>query len=154
MTHCKIRFLIPIRVATPSALVHQQVYNTIMSAKFKNCGHNEHQIWLAYSNWQAKSNIPGPFLSNAISSLFPGLCSLVGGRPKPSPSLKLFSFLYPKSQLPATVSLDDQVQSYNAQIFESSAIEPEQVSQVPLLKTSYFWKTCHQCIKRLAKLYS
>lgn len=41
-----------------------------------------------------------------------GLCSLVGGRPKPSPCLKLFSFLYPKSQLPATVTLDDNVQTF------------------------------------------
>ena len=33
----------------------------------------------------------------------PGLCAFVGGRPKISPVLKLFSFLYPKSEVPATV---------------------------------------------------
>jgi len=35
----------------------------------------------------------------------PGLCAFVGGRPKISPVLKLFSFLYDKSKLPAQVHL-------------------------------------------------
>ena len=33
----------------------------------------------------------------------PGLCGLVGGRPKVSPVLKLFSFLHAKSNIPVTI---------------------------------------------------
>ena len=58
---------------------------------------------------------------------FKGLCSLVGGRPKPSPCLKLFSFLYPKSLLPATVTLDDQIKTYVAPIFDQK-VEKDQVT--------------------------
>ena len=42
----------------------------------------------------------------------PGLCQLVGGRPKPSPCLKLFSFLFPKSNLPAKIQLNDDTIEY------------------------------------------
>ena len=42
----------------------------------------------------------------------PGLCQLVGGRPKPSPCLKLFSFLYPKTQLPAQIQLNEETIDY------------------------------------------
>jgi hypothetical protein len=37
-----------------------------------------------------------------------GITSFVGGRPKPTPCLKLFSFLYPKSKLDATITLGDK----------------------------------------------
>ena len=36
-----------------------------------------------------------------------GITAVVGGRPKPSPCLKLFSFLYPKSKMDATVQLQE-----------------------------------------------
>ena len=42
----------------------------------------------------------------------PGLCSLVGGRPKVSPCLKLFSFLFPKTSLPSTIQLDGEKLTY------------------------------------------
>jgi hypothetical protein len=51
---------------------------------------------------------------------------MVGGRPKPSPCLKLYSFLYPKNLLPAKISLDDQVQTYEAQLFEGHSMEKEE----------------------------
>jgi len=50
----------------------------------------------------------------------PGITAVVGGRPKPSPCLKLFSFLYPKSKVEATIELDDgSTQTYQAAEFES-----------------------------------
>jgi hypothetical protein len=39
-------------------------------------------------------------IAPAGTGMAPGLTTLVGGRPKVSPVLKLFSFLYPKDLLP------------------------------------------------------
>jgi hypothetical protein len=39
---------------------------------------------------------------------FAGITSFVGGRPKPTPCLKLFSFLYPKSKLDAKITMGDK----------------------------------------------
>eukprot|EP00088_Acartia_fossae_P052439 TRINITY_DN5923_c0_g1_i1.p1 TRINITY_DN5923_c0_g1~~TRINITY_DN5923_c0_g1_i1.p1 ORF type:complete len:620 (-),score=121.10 TRINITY_DN5923_c0_g1_i1:453-2312(-) len=51
----------------------------------------------------------------------PGITAVVGGRPKPSPCLKLFSFLHPKSQMDATVTLDSGAsETYKAPEFEAS----------------------------------
>ena len=36
----------------------------------------------------------------------PGITAVVGGRPKASPCLKLFSFLYPKQKLDATITIE------------------------------------------------
>ena len=49
-------------------------------------------------------------IASAGTGMAPGLCMLVGGRPKPIPCLKLFSYLYPKKELPATVTLGDKTE--------------------------------------------
>ena len=76
---------------------------------------------------------------------------MVGGRPKPSPCLKLFSFLYPKSLLPATVTLDDKIKTYVAPIFDQKVEKDQvisyfQVEKVasyiqPGIKKSEFWSS-------------
>ena len=38
-----------------------------------------------------------------------GITAVVGGRPKPVPCLKLFSFLYPKSKMDAKIEMNEQV---------------------------------------------
>jgi len=43
-------------------------------------------------------------IAAAGTGMAPGLCAFVGGRPKISPVLKLFSFLYPKTEIPAEVT--------------------------------------------------
>jgi len=55
---------------------------------------------------------------------------MVGGRPKPSPCLKLFSFLYPKTNLPALVTLDDQTFTYEAEIFDQKEEPKEHLNEV------------------------
>ena len=49
---------------------------------------------------------------------------MVGGRPKPSPCLKLFSFLYPKNLLPAKITLDDRTETYEAKTFDQT-VDPK-----------------------------
>ena len=41
-----------------------------------------------------------------ISGMAPGLCGLIGGRPKVSPVLRLFSFLHRKKNVPAYVTFN------------------------------------------------
>ncbi|XP_078457152.1 uncharacterized protein LOC144722701 [Lampetra planeri] len=45
-------------------------------------------------------------IASAGTSMAPGLTGIVGGRPKISPVLKLFSFLYPKNQTKVDLSLN------------------------------------------------
>jgi len=54
----------------------------------------------------------------------PGITAVVGGRPKPSPCLKLYSFLQAKSSMPATVTVNGEQETYNCPAFESSP-QPE-----------------------------
>jgi len=62
----------------------------------------------------------------------PGITAVVGGRPKPSPCLKLYSFLQAKSSMPATVTVNGEKETYNCPSFESSPA-PEIASPTPTL---------------------
>jgi len=47
-------------------------------------------------------------IAQAATAMAPGLTGLVGGRPKPSPMIRLFSFLWPKDQIAVSYTLNDQ----------------------------------------------
>jgi hypothetical protein len=47
-------------------------------------------------------------IAQAATGMAPGLTGLVGGRPKPSPMIRLFSFLWPKDKIDVGFNLDDQ----------------------------------------------
>lgn len=65
----------------------------------------------------------------------PGICGVVGGRPKPTPNLKLFSFLYPKSKVDATVFMDGAEEKYVAeQLGEGEALVENKDEKVSLPK--------------------
>jgi len=44
----------------------------------------------------------------AGTSMAPGTCGLGGGRPTPSPVIRLFSFLVPKTEVPVSIDVDGQ----------------------------------------------
>ena len=70
-------------------------------------------MWMSVKHKEKKAlDIWAREIASAGTGMAPGLSALVGGRPKPSPCLKLFSFLYPKSMLPATIQLNDQQIEY------------------------------------------
>jgi hypothetical protein len=46
-------------------------------------------------------------IAQAATAMAPGLTGLVGGRPKPSPMIRLFSFLWPKDQIAVSYNLND-----------------------------------------------
>jgi len=67
----------------------------------------------------------------------PGITAVVGGRPKASPCLKLFSFLYPKQKLDATITIEGQTETYSAKSVDPEpSPEPEGPLQENLLRGS------------------
>ncbi len=50
-------------------------------------------------------------IAQAATAMAPGLTGLVGGRPKPSPMIRLFSFLWPKDEIGVSYNLNDQASS-------------------------------------------
>ena len=65
-----------------------------------------------------------------------GITAVVGGRPKPSPCLKLYSFLQAKSSMPATVTVNGEQETYTCPAFESSPQPEITPPTVNLLKGS------------------
>ncbi|XP_042908613.1 uncharacterized protein [Parasteatoda tepidariorum] len=49
----------------------------------------------------------------------PGSTTMVGGRPKASTLLKLFSFLYPKNKIQAKITYEGKTESYTPVLFEN-----------------------------------
>lgn len=49
-------------------------------------------------------------IASSGTGMAPGLCGMVGGRPKATPCLKLFSFLYPKEKLAAKIQMNELVE--------------------------------------------
>ncbi|ELU13633.1 hypothetical protein CAPTEDRAFT_224800 [Capitella teleta] len=76
-------------------------------------GPREAVVWLAAHHHDKKAL---QFMSREIApagtGMAPGLTAIIGGRPKVSPVLKLYSFLYPKEKLPATVTINDSALDY------------------------------------------
>ncbi|XP_077867885.1 uncharacterized protein LOC102801419 [Saccoglossus kowalevskii] len=66
-------------------------------------------LWLAAHHSNKKAlEILAREVAPAGTGMAPGLMSLVGGRPKVSPVLKLFSFLHPKDKIQVKVHMDDK----------------------------------------------
>ena len=72
---------------------------------------DEVAMWLAVQHENKKAlQVLGMEIASAGTGMAPGLTGLVGGRPKVSPVLKLFSFLQPKNNFDIEVHLDDRVE--------------------------------------------
>ncbi|CAL1541216.1 unnamed protein product [Lymnaea stagnalis] len=71
-------------------------------------------LWMAVTHRDKKAL---EFFSREIApagtGMAPGLCGIIGGRPKISPVLKLFSFLYPKNNFKITIEMNGEVVDYN-----------------------------------------
>ncbi len=71
-------------------------------------------VWMSVAHPDKRAlDIWAREIASSGTGMAPGLCQLVGGRPKAIPCLKLFSFLYPKSDLPATIELGDRKEVYD-----------------------------------------
>lgn len=88
----------------------------------------ESALWMAVQHQDKKAlEMWAREIASSGTGMAPGLCGMVGGRPKPSPCLKLYSFLYPKQKLKATVALDGASVEYFPELtgIEHKAQEPD-----------------------------
>ncbi|KAK7485930.1 hypothetical protein BaRGS_00022796 [Batillaria attramentaria] len=76
----------------------------------------EVMMWLAVTHSQKKAlEFFAREIAPAGTGMAPGLCGIVGGRPKVSPVLRLFSFLYPKSNVQVDLEMNGEfVETYTA----------------------------------------
>lgn len=120
------------------------------SKKDKNFSSRE--VILKYAGKHSDIKAIGIMLKESVGlalSTPPGLSGFAGARPKPSPVVRLFSFLIKKSEIDAKVLIDDK--SFNVNIFQSnnfdyskierpSEIEcnnEEDLVDVPLIRIAY-----------------
>ncbi|CAH1777202.1 unnamed protein product [Owenia fusiformis] len=77
-------------------------------------GPREAVLWLAVTHKQKKAlEVFAREIAPAGTGMAPGMTGLAGGRPKASPVLKLFSYLYPKKDTKIDIHMDgDHVESY------------------------------------------
>ncbi|XP_036413448.1 uncharacterized protein LOC118798187 isoform X2 [Colossoma macropomum] len=75
-----------------------------------NSGHREAVLWMAVRHKQKKAL---EFFSREVApagtGMAPGLTGIVGGRPRVSPVLKPFFFLYPKTELKVNIYLNGEL---------------------------------------------
>ncbi len=78
-----------------------------------NVAPRESTLWMSVQHEDKKAlDIWAREIASSGTGMAPGMCQMVGGRPKASPCLKLFSFLYPKSLLPAKIQVDEDSCEY------------------------------------------
>lgn len=88
-------------------------------------------------------------IAQAATGMAPGITGIVGGRPKVSPVIKLFSFLIDKDQVPVEIAFDGERTAISVHAAPTRLPEPlasgemaklntaEQVTEVPLIELAY-----------------
>ncbi|XP_029468644.1 uncharacterized protein LOC115097169 [Rhinatrema bivittatum] len=75
----------------------------------KDGGPREVVLWLAVHHREKKAlEIFSREIAAAGTGMAPGLTTIIGGRPRVSPVLKLFSFLYPKKKVKIDIFINEQ----------------------------------------------
>ncbi|XP_038063100.1 uncharacterized protein LOC119733802 [Patiria miniata] len=94
-------------------------------------------LWMALEHSQRNAlEIFAREIAPAGTGMAPGLTGIVGGRPRVSPVLKLFSFLYPKDQVQATVHLDGKEETITMSSTDASPDSvPSDESEAPAEET-------------------
>ncbi|TRY77738.1 hypothetical protein TCAL_08521 [Tigriopus californicus] len=68
-------------------------------------------IWMSVQHQNKTAlEILGREIASSGTGMAPGLCGMVGGRPKATPCHKLFSFLYPKEKIAAKIQMNGKVE--------------------------------------------
>ncbi|XP_048589274.1 uncharacterized protein LOC5517726 isoform X2 [Nematostella vectensis] len=87
----------------------EQTYGKHASPGIMNAGPREAVLWLAVHHHQKQAlSIFAREIASAGTSMAPGFTTIVGGRPKASPLLRLYSFLYPKDKLKTDIYINGE----------------------------------------------
>ncbi|XP_074650184.1 uncharacterized protein LOC141905259 [Tubulanus polymorphus] len=102
-------------------------------------------LWIAAHHHEKRAlELFAREIASAGTGMAPGLTGIVGGRPKVSPVLHLYSFLYPKDKISVTITLDDSTpESYMPPVIKDGTSPREEVDKpasVPLQKGDNTYK--------------
>ena len=104
---------------------------TVLSRGLAHDVSREAVLWMSVKHQNKKAvELWAKEIAAAGTGGTPGITAAVGGRPKPSPCLKLFSFLHPKDKVDATINIDNQPETYRAQKFDEQPVVDSPVPQI------------------------
>ncbi|XP_065836928.1 uncharacterized protein [Oscarella lobularis] len=82
-------------------------------------------VWMSVHHYQREAlQLFAKEIAPSGTGMAPGLFGMMGGRPKPSPVFKLFSFLHPKNDIQAEVELNGKKHSVDEFHSKSDSIAP------------------------------
>ena len=94
-------------------------------------------LWMAVKHQDRKAiQIWAKEIAAAGTGGTPGITAFVGGRPKPSPCLKLYSFLHPKSKMDATVTLNGVEEKYSCGSYPEESVPELEIEEPELIRGS------------------
>ena len=92
-------------------------------------------LWMSVKHQDKKAiQIWAKEIAAAGTGGTPGITAVVGGRPRPSPCLKLYSFLHPKSQMDASVTLDGVEEKYSSGSYPEESVPVQQIEEPELVR--------------------
>ena len=79
-------------------------------------------------------------MAQATTGMAPGVINYLGGRPSVSPSIHLFSFLYPKSKIKVKVKIDGK--AISVKVKTNKIYKPldksKHIQSVQVIETKFF----------------
>ena len=92
-------------------------------------------LWMSVKHQDKKAiQIWSKEIAAAGTGGTPGITAVVGGRPRPTPCLKLYSFLHPKAAMNATVSVDGKEEAYSCESFPEETVPKLEIEAVELVR--------------------
>jgi len=92
-------------------------------------------LWMAVKHQDRKAiQLWAKEIAAAGTGGTPGITAFVGGRPKPSPCLKLYSFLHPKSKMDATVTVNGVEETYSCGSYPEEAVPEIEIEEPELVR--------------------
>jgi len=92
-------------------------------------------LWMSVKHQDKKAiQIWSKEIAAAGTGGTPGITAVVGGRPRPTPCLKLYSFLHPKAAMNATVAVDGKEETYSCESFSEETVPKLEIEAVELVR--------------------
>jgi len=107
--------------------------NAITEDKFPR----EAVLWMSVKHQDKKAiQVWAKEIAAAGTGGTPGITAVVGGRPRPSPCLKLYSFLHPKSKMDASISVDGVEEKYSCGSYPEEPVPVLEIEEPVLARGS------------------
>ena len=95
-------------------------------------------LWMSVKHQVKKAiQVSAKEIAAAGTGGTPGISAVVGGRPRPSPCLKLYSFLHPKSKMDASITIDGVEEKYSCGSYPQEPVPVLEIEEPELIRGSY-----------------